>query len=47
MKESDIRQNHEWSEGWHRVVGATVFDNSAMSVELLSQEIIRLAQSDR
>jgi energy-coupling factor transporter ATP-binding protein EcfA2 len=43
LKESDIKQNHEWSAGWSEVDGVTVFDNTHINVETLAEEIIKIA----
>jgi predicted kinase len=43
LKVADIRQNHEWSVGWEEVEGVTVFDNTDIDVDSLTDKIISLA----
>jgi energy-coupling factor transporter ATP-binding protein EcfA2 len=44
LKESDIKQNHEWSVGWKDVPGVIVIDNSNINVDLLTEKIISQAK---
>lgn len=41
LKEKDIRQNYEWSEGWRNIKEAIIIDNTDLTVEETVDEIIK------
>jgi adenylylsulfate kinase-like enzyme len=47
LKESDVRQNYEWSERWRTVEGVTIMDNSMEVPQQSASRIIQRVQALR
>lgn len=44
LKESDIKQNYEWSESWAKISDGTIIDNSTITTKQTAEKIIKASK---